>query len=334
MFAEKGVKVEYLVGTMIELPRACVAADQIAKHAEFFSFGTNDLTQTTLGMSRDDYGGFINYYRENDIIAERSVPDDRPGRRRRADEDRASKGGREARPDIKIGICGEHGGDPASVIFCHEIGLNYVSCSPFRVPIARLAAAQAAVAEGRRRQSSARQVLPVRMRTIEVRLPKLCRGTCAVCPTAAELGCLAGLRRAAFVLVVRGAAQFERGARRHPAFLHEAARALRQERVEVGGRAGRKFCFELLEHFDPAQAAAIDQAIGCLELRDFVGRVAVAAQADQVQARRSGRCCRRPSHTAERPARRGHSRRSSPAGRCGRTDAPPRRRRRTPGRRR
>jgi pyruvate,orthophosphate dikinase len=146
VFKEKGIKVDYMVGTMVELPRAAVCADQIAKHAEFFSFGTNDLTQTTLGMSRDDYGGFINEYRERDIIPNdpfQTIDRDGVGSLMKI----AVAGGQKSRPEIKLGICGEHGGDPASVMFCHEIGLNYVSCSPFRVPIARLAAAQAAVAE-------------------------------------------------------------------------------------------------------------------------------------------------------------------------------------------
>ncbi len=146
VFAEKKIEVPYLVGTMIELPRAAVCADQIAKQAEFFSFGTNDLTQTTLGMSRDDYAGYINHYREHDIIANdpfQTIDVDGVG----ALMKQAVAGGRKSRPDIKLGICGEHGGDPASVMFCHDIGLNYVSCSPFRVPIARLAAAQAAVLE-------------------------------------------------------------------------------------------------------------------------------------------------------------------------------------------
>src|SRR5262249_31759648 len=141
VFKEKGTSVSYLVGTMVELPRAAICADQIAKYAEFFSFGTNDLTQTTLGMSRDDYGAFINEYREKDIIANdpfQTIDRDGVGGLMRI----AVEKGRATRPDIKLGICGEHGGDPASVIFCHEIGLNYVSCSPFRVPIARLAAAQ------------------------------------------------------------------------------------------------------------------------------------------------------------------------------------------------
>jgi pyruvate,orthophosphate dikinase len=145
VFAEKGVALDYLVGTMVELPRAAVCADHIARFAEFFSFGTNDLTQTTLGISRDDYGGFINHYRENDIVPNdpfQTIDRDGVGSLMKI----AVKGGRETRPDIKLGICGEHGGDPASVMFCHEIGLNYVSCSPFRVPVARLAAAQAAVA--------------------------------------------------------------------------------------------------------------------------------------------------------------------------------------------
>jgi len=144
VFAEKGTAVTYLVGTMIELPRACVAADQIAREAQFFSFGTNDLTQTTLGMSRDDYGSFIRHYLENDLIAKdpfQSIDIDGVGELMKLGVAR----GRGERQDLKIGICGEHGGDPDSVKFCHKIGLNYVSCSPFRVPIARLAAAQAAL---------------------------------------------------------------------------------------------------------------------------------------------------------------------------------------------
>ena len=146
VFAETGTEVKYLVGTMVELPRAAICADQIAQHAEFFSFGTNDLTQTTLGISRDDYGGFINEYRERDIIPSdpfQTIDRDGVGGLRKI----AVAGGKKSRSDIKLGICGEHGGDPPSVMFCHEIGLNYVSCSPFRVPVARLAAAQAAVAE-------------------------------------------------------------------------------------------------------------------------------------------------------------------------------------------
>jgi pyruvate,orthophosphate dikinase len=144
VFAEKGATVQYLVGTMIELPRACVAADQIAKEAQFFSFGTNDLTQTTLGMSRDDYGSFIRLYMEHDLIARdpfQSIDVDGVGGLMKVGVEK----GRATRGDLKIGICGEHGGDPDSVKFCHKIGLNYVSCSPFRVPIARLAAAQAAL---------------------------------------------------------------------------------------------------------------------------------------------------------------------------------------------
>jgi pyruvate,orthophosphate dikinase len=144
VFAEKGAKVPYLVGTMIELPRACVVADQIAKEAEFFSFGTNDLTQTTLGMSRDDYGSFIRVYLEKDLIPRdpfQSIDFDGVGALMKIGVEK----GRVTRRDLKIGICGEHGGDPDSVKFCHRIGLNYVSCSPFRVPIARLAAAQAAL---------------------------------------------------------------------------------------------------------------------------------------------------------------------------------------------
>jgi pyruvate,orthophosphate dikinase len=146
VFAEKGVTVPYLVGTMIELPRACVVADQIAREAQFFSFGTNDLTQTTLGMSRDDYGTFIRAYLEGDIVPKdpfQVIDFDGVGGLMKVGVDK----GRAARADLKVGICGEHGGEPDSVKFCHRIGLNYVSCSPFRVPIARLAAAQAALAK-------------------------------------------------------------------------------------------------------------------------------------------------------------------------------------------
>jgi len=141
VFAEKKTKVDYMVGTMIEVPRAAACAGQIAQGAEFFSFGTNDLTQTTLGISRDDYGAFINYYRENDIVPSdpfQTIDQDGVGSLMKL----GVNSGRETRKDLKIGICGEHGGDPASVMFCHKIGLDYVSCSPFRVPIARLAAAQ------------------------------------------------------------------------------------------------------------------------------------------------------------------------------------------------
>ncbi len=144
VFSEQGVEVAYLVGTMIEIPRAALTADEIAKTAEFFSFGTNDLTQTTLGMSREDYGPFIGYYREHDIVPNdpfQTIDQDGVGKLMKVGVD----GGRSSRNDLKIGICGEHGGDPASVMFCHKIGLNYVSCSPFRIPIARLAAAQVAL---------------------------------------------------------------------------------------------------------------------------------------------------------------------------------------------
>ena len=141
-----GVDLKYEVGTMIEIPRACLTADEIAKEAEFFCFGTNDLTQMTYGFSRDDAGKFLDAYYdakifENDPFAKL----DQTGVGRLMDM--AIKLGKETRPDLHIGICGEHGGDPSSVEFCHKLGLTYVSCSPFRVPIARLAAAQAAIAE-------------------------------------------------------------------------------------------------------------------------------------------------------------------------------------------
>ena len=142
--AETGEKFDYLVGTMIEIPRAALTADQIAKHAEFFSFGTNDLTQTTMGMSRDDSGSFLKAYTENDIMAKNPFEVlDQVGVGSLMKT--AIKLAQQTRPGIKLGICGEHGGEPASVKFCHKIGLNYVSCSPYRVPIARLAAAQAAL---------------------------------------------------------------------------------------------------------------------------------------------------------------------------------------------
>ena len=140
--ARYGVKVEYLIGTMIELPRAALTADEIAVEAEFFSFGTNDLTQTTFGLSRDDAGKFLPFYVDNGILAEDPfVSLDQTGVGKLVKM--ACELGRTTRPGIKLGICGEHGGDPSSVIFCHHVGLDYVSCSPFRVPIARLAAAHA-----------------------------------------------------------------------------------------------------------------------------------------------------------------------------------------------
>ncbi|MCD8535682.1 MAG: pyruvate, phosphate dikinase [Verrucomicrobia bacterium] len=144
--AEEKVKFNYMVGTMLEIPRAALVADEIAKTAEFFSFGTNDLTQTTLGMSRDDSGSFLPYYQENEIVSKNpfaSIDQNGVGQIMQI----GVQNGRKTRADIKLGICGEHGGDPSSVEFCHRIGLDYVSCSPFRVPIARLAAAQAALAD-------------------------------------------------------------------------------------------------------------------------------------------------------------------------------------------
>jgi pyruvate,orthophosphate dikinase len=144
LIEESGSDMKYLVGTMIEIPRAAITADKIAEAAEFFSFGTNDLTQMTFGFSRDDAGNFLDAYYEKQIYESDPFA--------RLDQEgvgslvrTAVELGKKTRPDIKLGICGEHGGDPSSVEFCHEIGLAYVSCSPFRVPIARLAAAQAAI---------------------------------------------------------------------------------------------------------------------------------------------------------------------------------------------
>ena len=146
VFKEKGETVDYIVGTMIELPRAALTADQIAEEAEFFSFGTNDLTQTTFGISRDDINHFLPSYLKQGIFKQDPF----------ATLDQAGVGllvkmatakGRNTRPNLKVGICGEHGGDPESIKFCHKIGLNYVSCSPFRLLTARLAAAQAALQE-------------------------------------------------------------------------------------------------------------------------------------------------------------------------------------------
>jgi pyruvate,orthophosphate dikinase len=141
---EAGIDLKYLVGTMIEVPRACLTADKIAAEADFFSFGTNDLTQMTFAFSRDDAGSFLGAYYDKKIYENDPFA--------RLDQEgvgqlvtMAVERGISAKPGIKLGICGEHGGDPSSVEFCHNAGLNYVSCSPFRVPIARLAAAQAVI---------------------------------------------------------------------------------------------------------------------------------------------------------------------------------------------
>ena len=138
---EHKLKIQFMVGTMIELPRAAIKAKDIAKHAEFFSFGTNDLTQTTFGISRDDSGKFLNDYLDNKIFSIDPFIsiDDGVGDLIKI----AVEKGKSQNKNIKLGICGEHGGDPKSIEFCSQIGLNYVSCSPFRVPVARLAAAQA-----------------------------------------------------------------------------------------------------------------------------------------------------------------------------------------------
>ena len=147
--AEKNSNIEYHIGTMIEIPRAAVTADQIAEEAEFFSFGTNDLTQMTFGFSRDDAGKFLDAYYANKIYeTDPFAKLDQVGVG--ALVKMAVEKGRATRPNIKLGICGEHGGEPSSVEFCHDIGLTYVSCSPFRVPIARLAAAQAAIKNPRK----------------------------------------------------------------------------------------------------------------------------------------------------------------------------------------
>lgn len=144
--AAAGVELKYEVGTMIEIPRACLTADDIAKEAEFFCFGTNDLTQMTYGFSRDDAGKFLNAYYDSKIFeSDPFARLDQTGVGKLMEM--AIKLGKSVRPDMHVGICGEHGGDPTSVEFCHKIGLDYVSCSPFRVPIAKLAAAQAAINE-------------------------------------------------------------------------------------------------------------------------------------------------------------------------------------------
>ena len=147
IFEEKGTQIPYLVGTMIELPRACLVADQLAEAASFFSFGTNDLTQTTLGYSRDDSEGkFLPFYLQQKILKTNPFAEiDVEGVGRLVEM--AIEKGRQARPDLKLGICGEHGGDPASIHFFHAAGLDYVSCSPFRIPIARLSAARAVISE-------------------------------------------------------------------------------------------------------------------------------------------------------------------------------------------
>jgi pyruvate,orthophosphate dikinase len=139
-----GVDVDYLVGTMIETPRAALVADEIAHVAEFFSFGTNDLTQMTYGLSRDDAGSFLEMYLQDSILTSdpfQTIDVDGVGRLIRL----AAKEGREANPELQLGVCGEHGGDPDSIAFCREVGLDYVSCSPPRVHVARLAAAQAEI---------------------------------------------------------------------------------------------------------------------------------------------------------------------------------------------
>ena len=146
------MRLDYKIGTMIEIPRAAVTADEIAREAEFFSFGTNDLTQMTYGFSRDDAGKFLDaYYAKKIFESDPFAHLDQNGVGRLIKM--AVAGGRSTRENMKMGICGEHGGDPSSVEFCHRIGLTYVSCSPFRVPIARLAAAHAAIKEAREKDA-------------------------------------------------------------------------------------------------------------------------------------------------------------------------------------
>jgi pyruvate,orthophosphate dikinase len=146
VFAERGDRLDYMVGTMIEIPRAALTADQFAECAEFFSFGTNDLTQMTFGYSRDDIGSFLPIYLEKNILKfDPFQVLDQEGVGQLVIM--GTQKGRKTNPKLKVGICGEHGGEPSSVEFCHTVGMNYVSCSPFRVPIARLAASQAAIKE-------------------------------------------------------------------------------------------------------------------------------------------------------------------------------------------
>jgi pyruvate,orthophosphate dikinase len=160
---ELKVKLSYSVGTMIEVPRGALTADEIAQTAEFFSFGTNDLTQTALGISRDDMGNFLNPYLENEVFTKNPFASlDQTGVGQLVKI--AIEKGRATRPDIKLGICGEHGGDPESVKFFHRVGLSYVSCSPFRVPVARLAAAQAAIEEKRAGAKAAASKSPSKRR--------------------------------------------------------------------------------------------------------------------------------------------------------------------------
>ncbi|MCX8516379.1 MAG: pyruvate, phosphate dikinase, partial [Alphaproteobacteria bacterium] len=153
VMAREGIKLHYKIGTMIELPRAALIADTIAKRAEFFSFGTNDLTQTTFGLSRDDSGNFLEHYERRGILDKdpfATLDTTGVGELMVMAKER----GRKTRKDLKLGICGEHGGDPDSVIFCHNIGLDYVSCSPYRVPIARLTAARAAIMQKMNRKKA------------------------------------------------------------------------------------------------------------------------------------------------------------------------------------
>jgi phosphoenolpyruvate-protein kinase (PTS system EI component) len=184
--AETGARVEYSLGTMIELPRAALRAGEIAETAEFFSFGTNDLTQTTFGLSRDDAASFLGAYEQQKILLrDPFVTLDQEGVGELVKM--GCTRGRATRPDLKLGICGEHGGDPASIHFCESAGLDYVSCSPYRVPIARLAAAQAALQAASAtlpiaKKSAAKKAAPALDRHARVRLAAARRSTARKMP--------------------------------------------------------------------------------------------------------------------------------------------------------
>ena len=219
--------------------------------ADFFSFGTNDLTQMTFGFSRDDINTFLPDYLKQELLPRdpfQSLDTTGVGQL----VEMGVKKGRSAKKDLKCGICGEHGGDPDSIKFCHKVGLNYVTCSPFRVPIARLAAAQAALA-------SSKQVAKGAVESCVDALPF---ATSALARHFSPLRRASGRCLRSFLLVADDA---NRGARRRAAFLDEAARvAAEEEREEFGGRAVGELRLQRVEHFLPGQAAAVDHAVGSL----------------------------------------------------------------------